>query len=208
MMRNVLKRMKNHFQIFIFLVIVKIHRKYDQNMTITRKIKIGNLISLLNHPIPHLSCKFEHFWKKKKVNFFIFILLNLGIFRQVISVLYAMYVHWYSDQSCINIFHFPINIFIFPVNNSHSNRYFKFPLSCHFLKKMDSQFLITIAPPYPKFTLLGHAAPGGIRDPRLHSDCPHYPAGGATPRHWGLPCPGRPFCYAQRRFELRWPGRR
>ena len=39
-------------------------------MTITRKIKIGkiwNLVFLSIQPIPDLSCKFEHLWKKKKI---------------------------------------------------------------------------------------------------------------------------------------------
>ena len=45
---------------------IRVHKW--QKMTITRKIKIGkiwNSIFLSIQHIPHLSCKFEHFWKKK-----------------------------------------------------------------------------------------------------------------------------------------------
>ena len=37
---------------------------FEYKMTITRKIKIVKLIFHSFQHIPHLSCKFEHFWKK------------------------------------------------------------------------------------------------------------------------------------------------
>ena len=65
-MRNVLNRMKNKmifFSIFIFRVmgenLSKIGVILGTKMTITRKIKIGNLIFLSIQPIPDLSCKFK-----------------------------------------------------------------------------------------------------------------------------------------------------
>ena len=33
------------------------------------KNQIWNLIFISNQPIPHLSCKFDHFWEKKKFDF-------------------------------------------------------------------------------------------------------------------------------------------
>ena len=53
------------FVIFIFRVIVKIHRKLTilrTKNTITRKTKFWNLIFLFIQAIPDLSCKFDHFW--------------------------------------------------------------------------------------------------------------------------------------------------
>ena len=50
---------------------VKIHRKstiFSTKMTITQKIKIEKIWNMVLHlfkQIPHLSCKFEQFWKKK-----------------------------------------------------------------------------------------------------------------------------------------------
>ena len=77
---NVLKRMKNQFSDFYFLIIVNIHRKLEwfeyktfQKITIIRKIKIRkiwNLIFLSIQPIPDLSCKFDHFWRN--IYFFLF----------------------------------------------------------------------------------------------------------------------------------------
>ena len=46
----------------------KFNENWGTKMTKTRKIKIGkiwNLIFLSIQHIPHLSCKFEHFWKKE-----------------------------------------------------------------------------------------------------------------------------------------------
>ena len=55
--------------IFIFRIIIEnwgdFCQKNDTKMTITRKIKIEKLIFLSIHNIPHISCKFDHFWKKK-----------------------------------------------------------------------------------------------------------------------------------------------
>ena len=60
--------MKNKLSDFSFS---NYHEKFIENwgtkMTRTRKIKIGNIWNLIFHsiqPIPDLSCKFEHFWKK------------------------------------------------------------------------------------------------------------------------------------------------
>ena len=69
---------KINFPIFIFRVIVKIHRKltvFRLKMTITPKIKIGKILDsifLLIQLIPHLTCKFDNFWKK---NYIFFILM-------------------------------------------------------------------------------------------------------------------------------------
>ena len=57
---------------------MNIHQKLTvlrTKMTISRKIiiwKIWNLIFLSIQMIPHLSCEFEHFWRKKIGNFFFF----------------------------------------------------------------------------------------------------------------------------------------
>ena len=69
---------KSYFRFFQFLFFElswKVHRKLgwwryisNQKMSITRKIKIikiWNLICLSIQPIPNLSCKFKHFWKKQ-----------------------------------------------------------------------------------------------------------------------------------------------
>jgi len=60
---------KIHFPFFSFS---ELSWKFIENwghlstkMTITRKIKIWNLIFLSIQPIPLLSCKFKHFWKEK-----------------------------------------------------------------------------------------------------------------------------------------------
>ena len=41
----------------------KFIENWGDKMTITRKIKIGNLIFLSIQPIPDLSCKFDNFWR-------------------------------------------------------------------------------------------------------------------------------------------------
>ena len=74
MMRNVLKRMKNHSRFFLFLFL-DLSWKFIENwgdlntkMTTTPKIKIGKIWNLIFLSIPRLSCKFEHFkknWNKK-----------------------------------------------------------------------------------------------------------------------------------------------
>ena len=60
------------YAIFIFRVMgensSKIGVILSTKMTITRKIKIGNLVFILIQPIPDRSCKIEH--SKKNVNFF------------------------------------------------------------------------------------------------------------------------------------------
>ena len=71
--RNVLNQKKNHiFPIFIFwarygyfieILVIKMANLW-WIFTITRKIKIGKLIFPSFQHIPHLSCKFEYFWKK------------------------------------------------------------------------------------------------------------------------------------------------
>ena len=87
------------FQIFIFQVIVKFHRKLEwwrhknsQKMTITRKIKIGKTLNLIfflfsRFRIFHVNLNpfnfffwnfffsekiFEYFWRKKNSEFFFF----------------------------------------------------------------------------------------------------------------------------------------
>ena len=68
-MCNVLKRIKKSIFRFSFF---KLSWKFIDNwgdlskkITIPRKINIWNLIFLSIQPIPDLSCKFDHFWKKK-----------------------------------------------------------------------------------------------------------------------------------------------
>jgi len=59
---------KINFPILIFKVSWKFFEYQQSKMTITHKIEIGKILSLLflliQH-LPHLSCKFDHFWKKK-----------------------------------------------------------------------------------------------------------------------------------------------
>ena len=62
------------FQIFIFRVMVKIHRKLtilSTKMIISQKLKIWKLIFHSCQHISHLSCKFVQFWKKKCYSKFI-----------------------------------------------------------------------------------------------------------------------------------------
>ena len=46
----------------------KIDLILSTKVTITRKIKIGNMIFLSFQHIPHLWCKFDHFWWKKNLS--------------------------------------------------------------------------------------------------------------------------------------------
>ena len=63
------KLIKNILRFLFFELSWKIHRKLGQKMTITRKIKICNLIIFSIQPIPDLSCRFELF-REKKLDFF------------------------------------------------------------------------------------------------------------------------------------------
>ena len=69
-MRNVLKRMKNQFlRLSVFEIWSMLYSKsahfqliFSTISTITQKLKIGKSIFHLLQHIPHLSCKFDHFW--------------------------------------------------------------------------------------------------------------------------------------------------
>ena len=112
-MRNVLNRMKNEikiFAIFVFQVMGENSSKIDHilspKMTITQKIeiwKIWNRIFLSIQLIPHHSCKFDHFWKKKDYDVcanFLSCFPCMQTLRRLIEghwkVIYIMYVYSYK----------------------------------------------------------------------------------------------------------------